>query len=99
MQCTFYVFSCAPSCPTTRLCKKCGLTLDVFQLPLVSPDQEAKEKQHRARERSLLEQLGDAESDFSRVQAALEKEKNTALRKLRSEIGRLHLWHCVSKLC
>jgi len=50
---------------------------------------EAKEKQHRARERSLLEQLGDAESDFSRVQAALEKEKNTALQKLRSEIGRL----------
>lgn len=52
---------------------------------------EAKEKQHQDRERSLLEQLQDAETDFAKLQAALEKEKKVALNKLRTEIERLQL--------
>jgi septal ring factor EnvC (AmiA/AmiB activator) len=52
---------------------------------------EAKEKQHQDRERSLLEQLQDAETDFAKLQAALEKEKKVALNKLRAEIERLQL--------
>ena len=50
---------------------------------------EAKEKQYRDRELGLLEQLHEAEMDFARHEAALQKEKKSALNKLRGEIERL----------
>ena len=50
---------------------------------------EAKEKQHREREQSLLQQLEGAESKFAKLQTSLEKEKSAALGKLKAEIGRL----------
>ena len=51
--------------------------------------QEFKEKQHREREQTLLEQMQGAESSFARLKDSLEREKISALGKLKAEIGRL----------